>query len=269
MQKAALEEIKLELKKRGFTLDDISDEIGCSFRNCLYLNTSLKPENFQKLESLYEDKIPYEKKYLIDGGGFQEPLEATRSTELAELIGYLLGDGCISSYTDKEKQKACYYVGLTFHTEENKQHNRAQKLFRETLGEKLNEERPEGENIVHLKAYGKKFVEFFELIGLESGDKVENQVSAPDWIYDDKEFIKACLRGLVDTDGSIYTRSEDGYTVVNFKNRSKNLLNDFTEMCLEINIKASKAGEYDRQIASQKEVQNFLEKVSPIKAQEV
>lgn len=267
VEKTELEEIKSELKHRGFTLDDISDRIGCSFRNCLYRETSLEPESFRKLKSMYGDAISHEVKYLIDGGGFQEPLKAAKSAELAELVGYLLGDGCISAYTDKDKQNACYYVGLTLHKDEEGQQERGRKLFKETLGESLSIEEPEGQNIVHLKLYGKRFVDFFDSVGLESGDKVENQISVPGWIYNSRSFVKSCLRGLIDTDGSIYRRSEDGYIVVNFKNRSENLLDDFMRMCDEIGIKASKSGRYDRQVASQDEVEKLIDLIEPIKSQ--
>lgn len=78
--------------------------------------------------------------------------------------------------------------------------------------------------------------------------------------------MEACLRGLVDTDGSVYRRSEDGYNIVYFKNRSLPLLEDFRELCDSIGVTTSGAGEYAVQVASQEEVERFLSKIDPIKS---
>ena len=269
VEKEVLEKVRTELKSDGYTLDDISDEIGCSFRNCLYNGTSLDLDSFSKLESTYGDSIGHEVKFFIDGSGFQEPIESTKNGDLAELVGYLLGDGCISAYTDEAKNFSNYYVAITLHEDEIEQIETAQKLFEDCLDENLNLENPDSQNVIYLRAYGKKFIEFFESIGLEEGNKVVNQVSVPNWILKNKEYSKRCLRGLIDTDGSVYKRKGSGNTVINFKNRSKSLLNDFVEMCEEIEVKASKCGEYDKQIASQKEVEKFVRLVNPIKATKI
>jgi intein/homing endonuclease len=264
-----LKEIQSELKSRGLTLDEVSDEIGCSFRNCLYKGTSLSSESFKSLKSLYGSSIQHEIKFLIDGSGHHEKIRLERCRELAELVGVMLGDGCISRYKKQTESRfiSNYYVSVTLHQKEDKIREKCVNLLQEVVGKTPAIEEPENQNIVHLKLYGKKFVEIFESIGLEAGDKVENQVSVPNWIKQEKKFERACLRGLIDTDGSVYQRGEDGYVVVKFKNRSQPLLKDFEKMCRDLEIRTSKAGEYDRQIASQTEVKKFIQKVNPIKAE--
>jgi len=41
-------------------------------------------------------------------------------------------------------------------------------------------------------------------LGLKTGNKVKQQVDVPGWIKNNKKFQIACVRGLMDTDGSIF-----------------------------------------------------------------
>lgn len=48
------------------------------------------------------------------------------------------------------------------------------------------------------------------------GSKIAQSADVPDWILADSKFSKACLRGLIQTDGCIYI--DRGYQMVNFTN---------------------------------------------------
>lgn len=48
----------------------------------------------------------------------------------------------------------------------------------------------------------------------KGGSKGKQNVSIPIWILNNKIYLKECLRGLVQTDGSIY--KDRGYTMINF-----------------------------------------------------
>lgn len=61
-----------------------------------------------------------------------------------------------------------------------------------------------------------------------AGPKIKQQARVPEWIMSDTIFIKACLRGLLQTDGSIY--NDRGYTMVNFTNLIKPLIDDVYKM---------------------------------------
>jgi DNA-binding transcriptional regulator WhiA len=60
------------------------------------------------------------------------------------------------------------------------------------------------------------------------GSKLFQQIQVPKWIFKNKKFTKSCLRGLLQTDGSIYT--DRGYLMVNFTNLSKPLIDDVYHM---------------------------------------
>ena len=269
IDKGKLEDIRRNLNGKGFNLDDISEEIDANYRNCLYKGTTLSQDSFKKLRSLFDESIDYKTIYLIDGSGFHEKIELEKDIYTAELVGFMLGDGCISAYSQErsDRQVSNYFICITLHKDEIDIKNRASSLFEKVIGEEPKIESPDSQKIVNLKLYGKKYVELFEELGLESGNKVENQVSVPNWIMDKLKYQKSCLKGLIDTDGSIYKRGK--YPIVNFKNRSKPLLRDFETICENIGLSPSKSGKYDRQIARQDEVKELITKVKPIKAKKV
>lgn len=265
---AELREVYEKLKAQGFSLSQISKEISSDFRNHLYKNTSFTEESFEKLESLYGDSIPSKQLNYIDGRGEVEPLVLEKSELLAEFIGMILGDGHIDrhSYYRGDRHISSYYLCITLSSEESEIIERAKFLAETCLEESFNEEELNHADAVNLKLHGKVIVRALEEVGLVSGNKVENQVSIPEWIMNDIDFQRKCLKGLFDTDGSYYRRSEDGYNIVYFKNKSENLVEGFVNMCRALDIKTSSAGAHAVQVASQNEVERFVNQVSPIKS---
>ena len=47
-------------------------------------------------------------------------------------------------------------------------------------------------------------MEYLIKLGLKKGDKIKQQIDIPKWVLRDKKLKSACLRGLIDTDGSFY-----------------------------------------------------------------
>ncbi|MBY8986503.1 MAG: LAGLIDADG family homing endonuclease [Candidatus Lokiarchaeota archaeon] len=46
-----------------------------------------------------------------------------------------------------------------------------------------------------------------------------------------KKFVKRCLKGLIDTDGTIYVQKKDKSFVIEFVNVSKPLVKNFKDLC--------------------------------------
>lgn len=69
------------------------------------------------------------------------------------------------------------------------------------------------DNCVDVSCYSNKLE---EMLGWQArgGSKYKQKISVPKWILDDEEFSVLCLKGLFETDGSIYEDRE--YTMVNF-----------------------------------------------------
>ena len=67
------------------------------------------------------------------------------------------------------------------------------------------------------------------------GTKIIQQTHVPNWILNNSEFSKACLKGLIQTDGSIYY--DRGYIMINFTNLIKPLIDDVYTMIEELKFK--------------------------------
>lgn len=141
--------------------------------------------------------------------------------DLAEFTGIMLGDGGITS-------SQCT---ITLNSQADKDYAR----FVSNLAYKLFAERPKifkkkDCNAVVLYYYGVYLIEYLRSIGLKVGNKVRQQVDVPDWIKSSILYKKACLRGLMDTDGGIFihkykvNNKEYRYKKISFSNRSIPLL---------------------------------------------
>ncbi len=143
------------------------------------------------------------------------------SSELAEFIGILLGDGhigkeqwSITVNSIVDKKYAEYIFGLT------------KKLF----GFEPAFYKRKKMNAIVISGSGIKSIEYFHKLGLKTGNKVKLQVDVPEWIKLEKNYRIAALRGLMDTDGGVFLHrySVNGkeyiYKKICFSNRSVPLL---------------------------------------------
>lgn len=152
---------------------------------------------------------------------------------LAEFIGIVLGDGGIGSK---------FQVVITLHREHDRQYQKfvsdlIQKLF--GVNAAIYRYRsPRSKHVIGVVCSSAALVEYLLHKGLHGGNKTHQQVRVPAWIGRDPEFSKACLRGLVDTDGGVYdhrhsSRGYESYNIgLTFSNHSVPLLR-FVERTLE------------------------------------
>ena len=133
-------------------------------------------------------------------GGFQvaKPIRHPRpSALLAELVGILLGDGCLGNK---------YQVSVSFNSETDKNHaHYIGYLFKTLFGLQASIWYRKEERAGVVTASSRLLHEYLiEKVGLQEGNKVAVQVDLPNWIWQRRAYQDACLRGLVDTDGSVY-----------------------------------------------------------------
>lgn len=76
-----------------------------------------------------------------------------------------------------------------------------------------------------------------ELLGWTAtgGSKMRQDVRVPQWIKNNKEYTKHCLRGLFETDGSVY--KDRGYLMANFTTAIEGLASDVMNMATLIGFK--------------------------------
>lgn len=145
-----------------------------------------------------------------------------KSALLAEFVGIMLGDGCLSSQ---------FQVGIAFNSETDREYGMyLQRLFRELFGLQTTIQRRTDTCGWTVVASSRTLVESLQTLGLVKGNKVVNQVDLPHWIWASQSYQRACLRGLMDTDGSVYRYTHRVYgrvyrhVALCFTNRSKPLL---------------------------------------------
>lgn len=204
-----------------------------------------------------------------------------KSESLAEIFGIILGDGrirwdpagrhyqldVILNWVD-EKDYVLYVKDLIM----------KEFQYHPKISRQINEDGSIGKGI-YLTIYSKKIVHELISLGLIPGNKVENQIKVPKWIMESKIYIIACLKGLFDTDGSIFPVMKENAIKINFKNGSLPLVEDFKEMTELFEIKTSKISSYSEiseitcessityivLIQARNQVKRFLDIINPMK----
>ena len=117
------------------------------------------------------------------------------SIELAELIGIMLGDGGMTNYQ----------INVTFNTKTDNEYGiYVQSLIKRLFCISAPIITTDSDNANRVVGSGVNLVEFLLTKGLKIGNKIKNKVNIPRWILNNRNYSIACLRGLIDTDGSFY-----------------------------------------------------------------
>jgi intein/homing endonuclease len=129
--------------------------------------------------------------------------------DLAELLGIHIGDGCIS----ENHRYSEYYLGGDL-KEEKEYHNTwvgplfNKKIMIPLFNKSVNYKEHPKVGVYAFHIFDKRLVDFFRDLDICIGPKIN--VSIPKDILKDKKLLKRFIRGLFDTDGSIYF--EKSYT---------------------------------------------------------
>jgi hypothetical protein len=156
------------------------------------------------------------------------------SVELAEFIGIMLGDGNLNRYN--------YQIRVCGHNINSRQYffNYIMPLANKLFDIKFNVyERPRYHQIYLVKSNKNLFYTLIKF-GLVPGNKKLNNVTIPKWIFRDKKYLKACIRGLVDTDGTVCPITGRNYSYIWFKSGIPNLRNSFSKAMEILGYKTAK-----------------------------
>lgn len=182
--------------------------------------------------------------------------------ELAEFIGAVLGDGHVC-FIKEGKKKGVYVIRISGDLKKDKEYH----LYLTKIIKKLfNLEAKEitRKNGRFLDAYSKELVEFFIDMGIHPGNKIKNQSTIPNWILNEKSFLRTCLRGLIDTDGSIHRMSNKDPNLlrINFTNYNSTLLNDARNGLIKLGFTPSKIiiGKMFN-LSKQKEIKRYVKEI--------
>lgn len=178
--------------------------------------------------------------------------------ELAEFIGIMLGDGGMTT--------AGQQIQITLNNIDDKEYiNFVCKIIRKLFGRKPSVLTYKNERASKILLSSMNLVDYLMELGLMKGNKVKLQVGVPQWIKNDLNFSKACVRGLIDTDGCIFDERHKiknkfyCYKRLNFSNRSVNLLEFVYNILGTFDLKPRSRKNIYVQIDSQTEIEKYFQ----------
>ncbi|MFH1423402.1 MAG: LAGLIDADG family homing endonuclease [Candidatus Nealsonbacteria bacterium] len=179
-----------------------------------------------------------------------------KSQNLAEFTGIVLGDGGLSNYQltitlcSKDEEAYSEFVVRLI-----------KKLFDVSvtiLGRKK-------QSTIDLIISRINLIRFcVKGLGLKRGNKIKQQVDVPNWIKKNKSYAVACVRGLIDTDGSVFDHKYKvngklySYKKIGFTSRSNPLRMSVFNTLRKMGINARLSGSYDVRIDSQDDVRKYF-----------
>lgn len=184
-------------------------------------------------------------------------IKPSKSKELAEFVGILLGDGAIT-----KKQ-----ITITLH----KVDDRDFTDYICYLIEKLFHLKPalyERESVNNIVISRTELVRYFvKNLGLHIGSKIRQQVDVPMWIKKSGIFSRACSKGLFDTDGCFYIDKHkyNNKTYLNcgmnFTNRALPLLSFFKETLQKYNLSPTQKTHYSIFLRREEDIIKYFDKI--------
>ncbi|PIU76027.1 hypothetical protein COS75_01250 [Candidatus Pacearchaeota archaeon CG06_land_8_20_14_3_00_35_12] len=146
--------------------------------------------------------------------------------ELAEFIGVYLGDGTLTKYFIRifgDKRYDLHYFNYL-----------SSLVYSITsIQPKIRIEK--GRNLLILDIGSKLFCDYLKKeFGFKDGCKIRNKLVIPEKIIQRKELVFSCLRGLIDTDGSV---SKDGETLcIRFRSHNPLIIEQLAKLNEQLNI---------------------------------
>ena len=178
--------------------------------------------------------------------------------KLAELIGIILGDGGIT-----ERQ-----VSITLHKEDDAAYSvYVCDLFEEIFGERPTATPQNNRRVILIRISRVAFVKLLGKMGLYPGNKVKEQVAVPKWIEQNIGFSKACVRGLLDTDGCFYVdrhlrkNTLYSYCALNFTNRSLPLVYFFKKTLERLGLHPTQTTKYAVFLRREPDIKKYFREI--------
>lgn len=169
-----------------------------------------------------------------------------KSENLAEFIGVMLGDGSITptqvTVTLGKKDKYTEYVERLI--------RRIFRIQTKTIYTK------KGDAVIYFGST--EVVRWLLNMGLVF-NKVKYQVDIPNWIFKKKRYMRKTLRGLIDTDGSVY-KLKFGRQI-SFTNHSIPLLKSVRRICQELNFNPSKITSFKIYLTKQQDIDKYFKEI--------
>ena len=122
-------------------------------------------------------------------------------------------------------------------------------------------------HVLRISISGVNVVKYLIQKGLRIGNKVKLQVGVPQWINKEKKYVRACIRGLIDTDGCftihryLVNKKKYSYPKIVFSNRSEPILDFVYKGLQRLKYNPKRTIEFDVWLHSQDEVKRYLKDI--------
>lgn len=144
------------------------------------------------------------------------------STALAYLIGASIGDGNLSNPNGRAIR-----LRITCDTQYQTVIHNIEEALKVVVPKNKIGFVPKGRSCIDISCYSNKWE---ALLGWKAdlGPKPEQNIRIPQWIFSNPQFVRHCLKGLFETDGSVYL--DRSYITCNFVTTIKSILGDVEEL---------------------------------------
>lgn len=172
--------------------------------------------------------------------------------DLAEEIGWHIGDGSMNYYLSKGYKRGIYQ--LRGHIEDDKAHyiQRIKPIFKEIYGIDISLREMPSTRVFGFQIWGKDLVKFKQSLGLKVGPKID--IVIPDKFLTEDRFKIGIIRGIFDTDGCVYLekRKTGFYPRLEIKTISLQLAKQLKSIFISLNLRATMYEEKRRLYGNQK-----------------
>ena len=222
-----------------------------------YLNrkSQISKENYEKLSEMAKIELRYSSYVIIKNKTQNISTPKQIDERLAEFIGLLAGDGHVSRIN--------YEISVTCHKKLDKDYiiNRVSKLFLDLFTMNVTIRESKKNNVIRCSVHSKLLSEYLTTNFLIPRGKKKGKLHIPTQIKTEKELLIPYIRGLFDTDGSIYCRRKKSL-VVSIASRDPVFLNEVKNALTKLGYSASVSGK-NLYIYNQEQVQRFMFEVKP------
>ncbi|MDD5417058.1 MAG: LAGLIDADG family homing endonuclease [Candidatus Aenigmarchaeota archaeon] len=153
------------------------------------------------------------------------------------MIGIMLGDGSLY-----EKGKGAF-VAIFGNSENEKEYmlGYVKPLMKRVLYREPSVYYHKTAKEIRLQLTRKIDISKMKALGLKSGNKLKNNIGIPNWIFSNKEFLRVCIKGLIDADGCVYAKWKyKNIPQIEFYSSIPKLQEDFTKAMHILGFKISK-----------------------------
>jgi intein/homing endonuclease len=186
--------------------------------------------------------------------------------EICEFIGAFIGDGYMGNYGKRKNQFVIGFAGDQILDEDYLKNFMIPLLLRNFPGLNPHLYYRKDENTLMLRIYSKNLFKIMESFGFSGGSKTFTVKIPRSIIKSNKIFIKATLRGIFDTDGSIYFDKrpiyKKHYPRIELHLHNPNLIKSVNLLLKQFNIKVNMNQKFSRiQINGPKNIRNFVHQI--------